>query len=101
MESTNTVTAPSFQLKHRLRLALEASGVSKLTMADELGVSRQTIDNYLTGRTPFPRGYTRAWAEKCSIPFDWLAFGDAVTDPNTRGDYATQDYSDIDSPWAA
>ncbi len=101
METTHTVSAPSFQLKHRLRLALEASGVEKIDMANELGVSRQTIDNYLKGRTPCPRGYLRAWADKCSIPFDWLAFGDAVTGSDTHGDFASQEFSDIDSPWAA
>lgn len=101
MESTNTVTAPKFELTHRLARSLEWSGVSKPAMAEHLGVSRQTIDNYIKGRTVIPRGYLFAWADKCRIPFDWLAFGDAVTDPNTHGDYATPDYSDIDSSWAA
>lgn len=101
MESTNTVTAPRFELTHRLARSLEWSGVSKVEMANALGVSRQTIDNYIKGRTVPTRGYLRAWADECRIPFDWLAFGDAVTDPNTRGDCATPDHSYIDAPWAA
>lgn len=101
MESTNTVTAPRFELTHRLARSLEWSGVSKVEMANALGVSRQTIDNYIKGRTVPTRGYLRAWADECRIPFDWLAFGDAVTEPNTRGDIATPDHSYIDAPWAA
>jgi transcriptional regulator with XRE-family HTH domain len=101
MESADTVTIPRFELPHRLARSLEWSGVTKIQMADALGVSRQTIDNYIKGRTIPTRGYLRAWADECRIPFDWLAFGDAVTDPNTHGDYASSDFSDIDSPWAA
>lgn len=83
MEAANTVTAPTFELTHRLARALEWSGVPKSTMAEHLGVSRQTIDNYIKGRTTIPRGYLYAWAEICRIPFVWLAFGDAVTEEVT------------------
>ena len=76
MAETSTVQVPTFELPHRLARSLEWADVSKVDMAAHLGVSRQTVDNYIHERTPITRGYLHAWATLCGVPFDWLAFGD-------------------------
>lgn len=64
---------PVFGLRHRLALALDHSGVSVHDMADELGVSRNTVGNYLAGRTMPHKAVLRVWAMRCGVPFEWLA----------------------------
>jgi len=66
---------PQFELRHRMQLALEWSGVSVGDMAAELGASRTTVSNYLHGRTKPRRPDLIVWAFKCGLPFDWLVNG--------------------------
>lgn len=67
---------PVFGLRHRLALALDYSGVSVHDMADELGVSRNTVGNYLAGRTTPHKAVLRVWALRTGVPFEWLARGE-------------------------
>jgi transcriptional regulator with XRE-family HTH domain len=70
---------PSFELRHRLGLALEHAGVSVQEMAAELEMSRNTIGNYLSGRRPPTASTMKMWALRCGVPYFWIRYG--VTDP--------------------
>lgn len=76
---TPTTTVPVFGLRHRLALALDHSGVSIHEMADELGVSRNTVGNYLAGRTRPAKAVLRVWAMRTGVPFEWLAGAEVST----------------------
>jgi transcriptional regulator with XRE-family HTH domain len=71
-----TGAVPVFELRHRLALALEAGRVRRGEMARVLGVHRNTIVNYLTGRTEPPRSVLVAWALRCGVPLYWLMTGE-------------------------
>ena len=81
--SVNAPTIPQFETRHRLKLALEASGHDVADMATELGVTPQTVHNYLRGdRTPI-RAVIKQWAQVCQVPWQWIVTGDLPdpTDP--------------------
>lgn len=44
-------------------------------MADELGMSRKSVGDYINGRGTPKRPVLIAWSLKCGVPFEWLAFG--------------------------
>lgn len=83
---TTAHIVPTWQLHHRLSLALEVSGVSPEEMADELGVHVNSIYNYATGRRRPKLGMVKLWADACKVDRQWLitgnssgSDGDAVT----------------------
>lgn len=68
-----------------MRLALEARGIEPARMADELGVTPQTIHNYLRGsRTPI-LGVIKQWAQVCRVPWQWITTGELPDDDNPNG----------------
>lgn len=71
--------APTFELKHRLALALEDAALKPEDMAGYLGRSITTIRNYLGGRTTPSRGVLVAWALRTEVPLDWLEQGVSAT----------------------
>lgn len=74
---------PMWRLQDRLSRALDEADVSVQQMADELGVTRQTVSNYLHGRTPPSRSVLRVWALRTGVAFAWLSDGIEVTDAAT------------------
>ena len=74
----------TFELRHRLARSLEMAGITKVEMADELGVTRKTIDNYLAGRTIPTRGYLRLWADVTQIPMSELVDDAQLMEPRIR-----------------
>ena len=66
---------PTFHWGDRLEKALDVSGVKVAEMALRLGVSRQTIGNYLAGRTTPKLGVFKLWAEVTDVDLDWLLYG--------------------------
>ena len=66
------ITHPTFHLGDRLAKALDVSGVGVAQMALKLGVSRQTIGNYLSGRTRPKLATLRVWAEETGVDLEWL-----------------------------
>jgi transcriptional regulator with XRE-family HTH domain len=44
-------------------------------MADYLEVGRNTVSNYLHGRTQPSAAVLRVWALRCGVPYEWLAAG--------------------------
>lgn len=61
----------------RLHRSLRISGVSVAHMAKALDVHRNTIGNYLRGKTPLDRRTRIAWAFVTGVPVTWLETGQA------------------------
>jgi transcriptional regulator with XRE-family HTH domain len=72
---SNTQTVPTWQLHHRLALALEASGVSPELMAQEIGVHVNSIHNYSHGRRVPKLAVVKLWADVCQVDREWLITG--------------------------
>ena len=100
-----TVTqVPQWTLGDRIRKAREFAGLDQDDIATALYMSRAAVSAWENGHSkPNPRKL-EVIASKCAVPLSWLltgSFEEGNTDPNTRGDYALSEFSDIDSPWAA
>jgi transcriptional regulator with XRE-family HTH domain len=77
--------APKWDLSDRLNKALRHSGKSTQQMADELGVHRNTISNYTSGRKQPDRRTILAWAVATGVPVVWLETGEAADDQGPSG----------------
>lgn len=104
--STQPIGIPTWDLSDRLRKSLRHSAVSVQEMAEYLGVSRNTVGNYLSGRTHPDRRTTRLWAIRTGVPLEWLEEGiiaPSGDDPD-GGDVVTphtRRYADKPAPAAA
>lgn len=67
--------ALDWTLADRLAKALQYAGKSHQDMADDLGVHRNTISNYTSGRRPVDRRTKLAWSVATGVPFQWLDTG--------------------------
>lgn len=76
----STTTIPQFETRHRLALALEAADVDVDEMADNLGVSKQTIYNYMSGNRAPKLGMIKMWAMRCQVPWQWITTGELPED---------------------
>ncbi|MGC8514498.1 MAG: helix-turn-helix domain-containing protein, partial [Acidimicrobiales bacterium] len=73
---------PEFGPRHRLLLALEAAGLSIQDLAGSMGLSRNTIGNWLAGRT-HPKDYAlREIAGITGVDPQWLLTGTPSTQPD-------------------
>ena len=72
----STAPIPSWDLADRLHKSLRVSGVSVQAMADELGVHRNTVSGYLSGKHLPTRAVLVVWALKTGTPFEWVAHGE-------------------------
>lgn len=63
---------PELDLGDRMLLALRHADVGTAEMADYLGVSRQSVSNWLGGRKRPKTGALRLWALKTGVSFEWL-----------------------------
>lgn len=70
------IEVPQWDVADRMAKALRASGVTAAQMALYLGVHRNTITNYIRGRSKPPRATLIAWADITRFPLDWLETGD-------------------------
>lgn len=61
----------------RLRKALDFADMSVQSMADYLEVSRNTVSNYISERTPIPGASIKLWAMRTGVPRQWLETGQA------------------------
>lgn len=68
-------TVPEWDVTDRLRKALKHAGLGPGDMAAELGVSRNTVTNYLNGHTRIPGPALRLWAMRTGVPREWLETG--------------------------
>lgn len=75
----------SFDLIDRLHKSLRLSGKSATALAADLGVHRNTVNNYLTAKTPIDRRTLIAWALVTGVPVEWLEHGTEAPDPGPNG----------------
>jgi transcriptional regulator with XRE-family HTH domain len=71
-----TTNVPTWTLGDRLAKSLDHAGVSVADMAEHLGVSRNTVGNYTSGRTEPRKVVVMAWALRCGVPLEWLTTGE-------------------------
>lgn len=74
-----------FDLLDRLHKSMRVSGKSKAQIAADLGVHRNTVSNYLSGRTPVDRRTMVTWAFSTGVPLEWLETGQGDAGPSPDG----------------
>lgn len=84
---TNAQPTPrlDWTLGDRLYKSLRVSGLSNADLADELGVSRNTIGNYIADRTEPKDGQVKLWALRTGIPYQELRYGIVPGDTGPGG----------------
>lgn len=80
---------PEWDLGDRLTKALKASRTSVSDMADFLGVHRNTVNSYASGRVQIRKAHLMLWAQRTGVDLDWLRDGQRAVDPST--DHAEAD----------
>lgn len=79
-----------------MRIALEHGHVSVADMAETLGCDRNTVGNYLSGRTTPRLPTLRVWAMRCGVPLDWIRYGTGpATDDDGNGGGSRRTTRDI------
>jgi transcriptional regulator with XRE-family HTH domain len=68
---------PQFDMADRLRKALRQAGLSVQDMAEYLGVSRNSVGNWINGRTAPTKPALMLWAMRTGVPFEWLQTGES------------------------
>lgn len=96
MSEMHVSTVPAhrldFDLSDRLGKALRVANLSAGAMAEYLGVHRNTVGNYLNGRTGADRRTMRLWALRCGVPLEWLETGTTPTEgPGSNVGYTPRD----------
>ncbi len=76
----------------RLGKSLRYADVSNAEMAEILGVSRNTVGNYIADRTPITDGYLRLWAMRTGVTYDELKYGLSETPEPEPGESVTRWY---------
>jgi transcriptional regulator with XRE-family HTH domain len=76
---------PEFRtLEERLWWSRETAPLTQQQLADQLGISRKTVQNYEAG-VGYPKPNRLVlWANACDVDADWLA-GDFYTSPQRAG----------------
>ena len=66
---------PEWDLADRLRKSLRDADVQVQQMADRFEVSRNTIGNWINGRSEPSASDLRVWAQETGVPLEWLRWG--------------------------
>lgn len=74
-EMPNEVHVPAWDQADRMRKALRDIDLGVQEMADFLGVSRNTVSNWINGRGRCPRPSLRLFALRTGVPLPWLESG--------------------------
>lgn len=61
-------------ITHRLRMAIYGAGFSQQTMADALGISKQSVGQFLDGRGTGKKHWVKI-ADLCKTTVEWIASG--------------------------
>ena len=64
-----------FDLADRLRKSLRVSGWGVQDIADQIGVSRNTVGNWLNGRSVPCHDQLVVWSAYTGAPLEWLERG--------------------------
>ena len=87
MNQTAEAAVPELTLGWRLRLSLEHAGMKHHMMAKLLGVSRQTMTNWMTDEIRPKDQVLREWARITGVSLAWLAPG-VPTEEEMRAEMA-------------
>lgn len=93
--SETTELAPEFDMGDRIRKALRVSGMEAQELALYLGVSRNTITNWVSGRTHPRISAIRDIATRTGVSVEWLLAGrvrTATEAHDSTGAQATRRY---------
>lgn len=66
---------PEWTVGDRMRKALEDRGLGVAEAALRFGVGRNTISNWIHGRTTPPAIVLEVWADYTNVPLSWLQTG--------------------------
>lgn len=66
----------AFTMGDRLAKALAVANVPHAEMAEYLGISGNTIGNYIAGRTRPKKQTLRLWALRTGAPLEWIETGE-------------------------
>lgn len=93
---TDTLTPPTFTLGDYMRKARESAGLSSEGMAEQLGVSRNTVTNYERDNTEPTFTRLRLWARITGVDLEWLlsAPGHRITQRYAGDDDLLNHYAD-------
>jgi transcriptional regulator with XRE-family HTH domain len=72
---TMTQTVLDFDRSDRMKKALRLAEMGVAEIADELGVTRATVDRWLSGAVEPKRGSVLAFAMLTGVPYEWLELG--------------------------
>jgi transcriptional regulator with XRE-family HTH domain len=77
---------PTWTVGDRMRKARLAAGLSRMEMAEVMGVAPNTVSTWETGsvRPAHMSATLRLWAETTGVPEEWLVRGE-VPDPVATG----------------
>ena len=81
MSTQPNEVVPTWTTGDRLGKALAHAGITVAAMADYLGVSRNTVGNYINDRTRVPRPTMMLWAMRTGVPLSWIEGDDGPTGP--------------------
>lgn len=82
-----------FDMADRLRKALRFADISVQEMADELGMSRNSIGRYINGHIQPDLRTMRIWSWKTGAPLDWLQGEEwAARDSNSEPEGSSPDH---------
>lgn len=83
MSEQPTFGVPEWTLGDRLGKSLDFAEIGIAEMADYLGISRNTVGNYVADRTRIPNPTLTLWAMRTGVPKAWIETGD--TPPHGDG----------------
>ena len=63
---------PPVEQRHKLQIAREHAEIARVDLARDLGVSRNTVTNYETGKVTPRRPVVIAWALRTGVSVSWL-----------------------------
>lgn len=71
---------PQWTMGDRLGKSLDYAKLTVGEMADYLGISRNTVGNYIAGRTRVPKPTLTLWAMRTGVPKEWIESGESPFD---------------------
>ena len=87
-ENPGSSRYPQFGLTDRLRKAREMTGMEKQEFAEAIGVHRDSISRYESGKNSPRKPILAAWSLATGVDIEWLKTGKAPSDdgagPNVR-----------------
>lgn len=75
MSQVHETEALTFDIFDRLHKSMRVSGHTTTSLSKALDVHRNTISNYLAGRTTIDRRTLIAWSFATGVPLEWLEHG--------------------------